>query len=300
MNPLSIAGGIAQGLISGLTAAALSSKDFATMQKAASQTVMQAGKSVTQSFYQVADAGVKAGSATKVMGGAFDVLVSTIGTAFTPIIFKLATWFLNLADLVKDKLIPAIEEWYMNLNKGAREGGRAVGETVGGGAGAIAGAKLGAGIGAAIPVPGGTLIGAGIGAVGGYFAGKYAGGEIGEKAGNALTGQGYRTGPAQPLGLAKNNQNEQDILAEMRINLGRQGNVGFSGIADVWKQVQMKAFMSPFERKLLDLQIDALKAAERTAQNTDHIVAGADLGIQRVGGNDKGRVGKGIGGGGAF
>lgn len=293
MNPFSMAGIAAQNLIASLAGLATASNKAAYVQKQTSEMTIKASKQVANSFTQLADQGFRAGSAAKVMGGAFDVMMSALGTAFAPIIFDITEAFLNLTDEIVNNLIPAIKEWYSNLNKGARETGRGVGENVGIAAGGLAGAKIGTAVGSAFG-PIGTALGGLAGSLIGMLAGKWAGGEIGEKMGNLATGQGYRTGDHTTNETrGRRNQHRKDMETELAMMIGRQGQVGFSGIADVWKQVQIKSFMSPFEKKLLDLSLQQLK--ELQDANRRNSGGFGDTNVKRVGGTDMNQIGEAIG-----
>ena len=253
MNPLSAAGGVIQGLIGGLIAATTSANKF----QATLQVMTQAGNQVANSFAQVAQAGLQAGGAAKTMFDAFQILLQAIGTAFTPVLFQLSIWFLRLSDLVIQKLVPAIQEWMKYLAASAKIV-LIFAKALLTAKAAETGASLGSVFG-----PVGRLLGGLVGLTTGAQLGENL---IGDPS-KMNFGFGRTSGPEtdeQLQGRRDDIERGRLVLQEMRMNLGRQGQVGFSGIADVWKQVQMKSFMSPFEQMQLKYMQQQIDIAERT------------------------------------
>lgn len=275
--------GIGQ-LLTSLMSSSLTTKQAAQQAAAGLTNLQKAGSQCANSFVQLTQAAQQATTIYQTSKGAFDILLSSIGTLLTPVIGVLAAGFLQLADFVVNKILPAFQALYDFLGSkgllGAAVGG-AVGGTVGGIAGTAGGAIGGAAIGSAI-LPGigtvaGGAIGAWLGGTVGATTGAVGGAVLGGLGGKAV-GEATKTNNREPWPGA--NEYLEMVRQQMVVGLGKQGQVGFSGIADVWKQVQMKSFMSPFEQM-------NLKLMQRQIQMLEQMIikfGGRDTGVTKVGG----------------
>src|SRR5688572_7869287 len=93
---LSIAGNVFGGLLAGLVSAQSGTAAFASSLTLAQQTLTKSSKAVANSFMQVVNAAESRGNVGGAVGGAFEILASTIGLMLTPALVIAAAAFLTL------------------------------------------------------------------------------------------------------------------------------------------------------------------------------------------------------------
>lgn len=223
----SSAGNLAIGFLASLARSQQALQQLSAAQKAQTQLVIQSSRAVANSFLSVADAATSSSKVAQGASGAFNLLVNAVGLLLLPIISELGVAFLRLA------------EYFRDLAKGDK---------------GVGGKILDIGKEAAASLISGIIKG-------------IAAADKGVKPGEAgFVHEGIRRWMGldpKAGGAGADEADRQKMLQMIRdamsFSLGMKGQVGFSSIADAWKQVQMKSFMSPFERLEIEILRDAVR-----------------------------------------
>ena len=237
-------GGAVGGLAAGLTAAGQGANQLVIAQ----QQLIKGTKQLNQSFLQLASrdsAGI--GSAT---GGAFSILMSSFGSILTPALVPLAAAFLTLSDLISQRVVPALKEL---LQLGPKEVVKKAAD-----------AETG-------------LIAKFLG----FFGDKA--GQIAVDARQKIADRAAAKEANKPSAEDLFLKNLDTVVRQMMVAMGQKGQVGFSGIADVWKQVQLKALMSPYEKRMWDLSKEQRDIA-KDVRDFLKMLFGRGIGVQPIGG----------------